>query len=179
MLPSYATQWCGLLAWTAEVVGPLRWMMKVFFPSESRRSLDCSSWSKFITLTSVSFLLWKWSMACQPTDTGASLIENPNDPKQKLRHHRRTEYFDREASAREREGERERLLTGSAVSFVLFWCDLMMRSHPWMSAISQSLRDVTKRCYFSLHRCSKTFFISEHENVFCPTLGWHLPNPKW
>lgn len=77
------------------------------FPSESRRSLDCSSWSKFIMLTSVSFLSWRWSVASQLADAVVSLIENPNDPKQKLRHHRCTGYFNKEASERDKEKARE------------------------------------------------------------------------
>lgn len=46
-------------------------------------------------------------MASQLADAVVSLIENPNDPKQKLRHHRCTGYFNKEASERDKEKERE------------------------------------------------------------------------
>lgn len=86
--------------------------------------------------------------------------------------------FNGEAS--ERDGEGETLLTGSVVCFVLFWCDLMMHSHPWLSAIFHSLRDAIKRSCFSLHRCSKTFLLPNMKTFFLPNFSWRLfTSSKW
>lgn len=61
------------------------------------------------------------------------------------------------------------LLSESAVSLVLFWCDLMMRSHPCLSAIFHSLRDVITRCCFLRIGAPKLFHF----------LTWKLPLPNF